>query len=54
MKILIDSSIKIYNEERPHFSNFMLTPQQMHKQAKIKMRTYRKQKTEYQYDLVLS
>lgn len=54
MKILIDSSIKIYNEERPHFSNFMLTPLQMHRQSKVKMRTYKKQKTEYQNDLVLS
>lgn len=54
MSILIDSSIKIYNEERPHFSNFMLTPNQMHRQSEIKMRTYKKQKTEYQNDLVLS
>ena len=54
MKILIDSSIKIYNEERPHFSNFLLTPEQMHRQSKIKMRTYKKQKTEYQNDLVPS
>ena len=54
MKVLIDSSIKIYNEERPHFSNFLLTPQQMHRQAKIKLSTYKKQKTEYQNDLVLS
>ena len=54
MKTLIDSSIKIYNEDRPHFSNFMLTPQQMHQQSELKMRTYRKQKTEYQNDLILS
>lgn len=54
MKSLIDSSIKIYNEERPHFSNLMLTPKQMHQQSEIKMKTYKKQKTEYQNDLVLS
>lgn len=54
MSILIDSSIKIYNEERPHFSNFMLTPNHMHRQSEIKMKTYKKQKTEYQNDLVLS
>jgi transposase InsO family protein len=54
MKTLIDSSIKIYNEQRPHFSNFMLTPKQMHQQSIIKMRTYKKQKTEHQNDLVLS
>lgn len=54
MEILIKSSIEIYNEQRPHFSNFMLTPEQMHLQSKLKMRTYKKLKTEYQNDLVLS
>jgi len=44
MKTLIDSSVKIYNEERPHFSNFMLPPQQMHQQSEIKMSTYKKTK----------
>lgn len=54
MKLLIENSIEIYNQERPHYSNFMLTPEQMHLQSEIKMRTYKKQKTEYQNDLVLS
>lgn len=54
MKLLIENSIEIYNQERPHYSNFMLTPEEMHLQSKIKMRTYKKQKTEYQNDLVLS
>ena len=50
MKALIKNSIQIYNLERPHYSNFYLTPQQMHQQIDIVMRTYKKQKTEYQYD----
>jgi len=54
MKTVIKDSIKIYNTERPHFSNFWLTPQQMHLQSKIKMRTYKKQKTEYQLQSILS
>lgn len=54
MKLLIENSIEIYNQERPHYSNYMLTPEQMHLQSEIKMRTYKKQKTEYQNDLVLS
>ena len=54
MTVLLKESIKTYNEQRPHFSNFMLTPKQMHQQAKVKMRTYKKQKTEYQNGLVLS
>jgi putative transposase len=32
MKLLIGQSIDIYNEERPHWSCFMETPNQMHKQ----------------------
>jgi len=54
MKLLIEDSIEIYNEERPHYSNYMLTPEQMHLQSEIKMRTYKKQKTEYQNNLVPS
>ena len=29
---LVKNSIDIYNKERPHLSNSMLTPNQMHKQ----------------------
>ena len=54
MKLLIENSIEIYNQERPHYSNFMLTPEQMHLQSNIKMRTYKKQKTGHQNDLVPS
>ncbi len=41
MKLLIANSVKIYNEQRPHYSCYMLTPEQMHKQNKIKIRTYK-------------
>lgn len=54
MKTVIKNSIQIYNHERPHYSNFYLTPQQMHQQTAIVMRTYKKTKTEYQNDSVLS
>ena len=42
MKQLINETINIYNSKRPHYSCFMLTPNQMHYQNKVKIRTYRK------------
>jgi len=41
---LIKNAIEIYNEIRPHLSNSMLTPNQMHRQNKIKRKSYKKQK----------
>lgn len=41
MKILVRQSIDIYNQYRPHWSCNMLTPNQMHKQKNIKIRTYK-------------
>jgi putative transposase len=41
MSLLVAQSIHIYNKERPHYSNYYLTPEKMHKQSKIKMRTYK-------------
>lgn len=41
MKKLVKEAINIYNEIRPHYSNYMLTPNQMHSQNLIKMRTYK-------------
>lgn len=38
---MVEESIKIYNEFRPHFSNHYLTPNQMHSQSDIKMKTYK-------------
>jgi putative transposase len=45
MKQIVKESIEIYNEKRPHYSNYMLTPNQMHNQNEIKMRTYKTKKT---------
>ena len=42
MKQLINETVGIYNSRRPHYSCFMLTPDQMHYQNKVKIRTYRK------------
>ena len=44
MKSLVKESIDTYNELRPHYSNYMLTPNQMHLQNIIKMRTYKTKK----------
>jgi putative transposase len=41
MKQIIKETIHIYNEKRPHLSNHMLTPNQMHKQNKLIMKTYK-------------
>ncbi len=43
MKALVKDSIEIYNTLRPHLSCEMKTPEQMHKQRSIKIRTYKKQ-----------
>ncbi|WP_203226858.1 IS3 family transposase [Confluentibacter flavum] len=44
MKQIIKETVAIYNEKRPHLSNHMLTPNLMHQQNKLKMKTY---KTKY-------
>ena len=44
MKQLVSNSIRIYNNKRPHYSNYYLTPKQMHQQQKIPMRTYKSKK----------
>ena len=41
---LIASAIKIYNHVRPHLSNHMLTPVQMHEQNKLKRKQYKSKK----------
>jgi transposase InsO family protein len=41
MKQIVKESIDIYNDYRPHHSNYMFTPTQMHQQNQIKMRTYK-------------
>lgn len=44
IKKVVKEAINIYNEIRPHYSNYMLTPSQMHSQNLIKMRTYKTKK----------
>ena len=46
MKTLVKQSIEIYNNDRPHWSNHMLTPNQMHKQNRIKIKTYKNKKSQ--------
>jgi len=41
MKHVVKEVVNIYNEHRPHYSNYMLTPNQMHVQNQIKIRTYK-------------
>jgi putative transposase len=41
MKKLIQQSVDIYNNERPHWSCYMRTPAYMHNQRQIKIRTYK-------------
>ena len=41
---LIKNAINIYNTKRPHFSNHMLTPIQMHEQNKLKRKQYKTKK----------
>lgn len=38
---LIKNAIHIYNTKRPHLSNYMLTPEKMHQQNKLKRKTYK-------------
>ncbi len=41
MQKIVKEVIDIYNDKRPHWSNHMLTPNQMHQQCLVKMRTYK-------------
>ncbi|MCY1536211.1 Integrase core domain protein [compost metagenome] len=41
MKLWIEEAVHIYNTKRPHWSCYMKTPEHMHQQANIKIRTYK-------------
>lgn len=41
MQQIVKEVIDTYNNKRPHWSNHMLTPDQMHQQCIVKMRTYK-------------
>lgn len=45
MTKLISNSVLVYNDIRPHYSCFMKTPTQMHKQKVIAIRTYKNKST---------
>lgn len=51
MKCIIKEAINTYNQHRPHCSNYMLTPDQMHLQSQVKMKTY---KTKNSSELLLT
>ena len=40
MKKIVAEAIQIYNNDRPHWSNFMLTPNQIHTQKNMNYKTY--------------
>jgi putative transposase len=39
MELYVKDSINKYNRIRPHYSCYMLTPEEMHEQSHIKIRT---------------
>lgn len=45
MKKFIAEAIQIYNQERPHLSCQMKTPEQMHQQRTIRIKTYKTKKS---------
>ena len=42
MKLYVKDCISKYNRIRPHYSCYMLTPEEMHKQSQIKIRNSKK------------
>ena len=43
MKLIVKDAVRIYNTKRPHWSCYMRTPEQMHLQKQVKIRTYKKE-----------
>jgi transposase InsO family protein len=41
MELLVKDAVRIYNTKRPHYSCYMRTPDQMHAQETIKIKTYK-------------
>ena len=46
MNKIVQQSIEIYNTKSPHLSCQMFTTEQMHKQNKIKIKTYKNKNTD--------
>jgi len=53
MKYLVKESIKIYNNERPHLSCEMQTPEFMHQQSDIVIKTYKTKRVEKSNSLLV-
>lgn len=45
LKLQVQQSVQLYNLKRPHESNYLLTPHQMHKQNKLKPKSWHKKST---------
>lgn len=45
MKKIVEESIELYNQKRPHLSCHMLTPEEMHQQRELKVKTYKNKKS---------
>jgi len=43
-KKMLEKAMDIYNDKRPHWSNHLLTPNEMHNQQEIKMVTWEREK----------
>jgi len=43
MKLVVKDAVRIYNTKRPHWSCSMKTPEEMHLQRQVKIKTYKKQ-----------
>lgn len=46
MRLLIVESVEIYNNERPHWSSNLFTPNYMHCQSRVKIKTYKRKRVE--------
>lgn len=44
---IITEAINVYNQRRPHWSNYVLTPSQMHSQNQVKTRTYKQNSSRF-------
>jgi len=42
MKLIVKDAVRIYNTRRPHWSCHMKTPEEMHQQNNLKIKTYKK------------
>ena len=46
MTKIVEESVRIYNTKRPHLSCEMKTPEQMHRQSSVKIKSYKKKISE--------